>query len=428
MQNSHIRSATSGAAMDTRIVRPKRSPLILAAIVCVVVLCAAGLYWYVLPHGLQVDAADVRIAKVEQGNFRDDVNVRGSAEPLNSVLLDSVEAGRVEEVLLQDGEVVPKGKLLFRLSNPQRSLDLLARQAEYAQQISNLSNLKVAQESRLSDNARRLADLEFALSQAQKKHARNVLLAGQGFLSAAAIEESSDELAQSKRRVEEERVRAAAELKVQGDAINQLTTATERLQSGLALVKEAVEALAVRAPAPGRLTGFHLQVGQAVTMGQEIGRIDDPSKFKLVAKVDEFYLGRIRVGQQGVVRQNNEDFPAKVNTIFPQITDGRFTVELVFDPKQPAMLSPGQNVDLQITLGEPSPAIILPNGAFINTTGGAWVFVVDSSGRRAERRAISIGRRTGSQIEVRSGLKAGEKVIVSDYRNFGSATSLAISQ
>jgi HlyD family secretion protein len=404
----------------------KRAAVIGGVIVLTVALGA--FLWSFVPRGLQVPAQDVRIAAVEKRVFRDDIVVRALAEPLNSVILDSVESGRVEEVIARDGAMVAKGDLLFRLSNPQRNLELLARQAEHAQQISNLANLRLAQEASQSEHRRRLSDLEFALAQGEKQHARNLKLSSQGFISSVALEESHDKVAQQRHAVALERESIAAEVKVKRDALSQLEKASRELSSGLALVGATVEALAVRAPAAGMLTGFRLQVGQTVKTDQHIGRIDDPNRFKLAAQVDEFYLNRVAVGRLGLVKQGDTTWPVTVSTIYPQIKDGRFTVEMVFAKGQPAVLSPGQSLDAQITLGEPAGALILPNGAFVNDSGGAWVFALSANGEDAQRRDVRLGRRSNSQIEVLSGLAPGDKVIISGYAAFGKAERIQLTK
>jgi HlyD family secretion protein len=420
--------AATGAAMDT--VLPKRRGALLARIAAGVVLAAGAAYaaWHFMPRGLQVAAQDVRIASVEQGVFLDDIVVRASAEPLNAVILDSVESGRVEEVFAKDGAMVKKGQLLFRLSNPQRNLELLARQAEHAQQISNLSNLRVAQEAARTDHQRRLSDLEFALAQAEKQHARNTKLAAQGFISGVSVEESADKLAQQRRAFRQESEASDTESRVRRGALAQMDTAIKGLQSGLLLVTATVDALAVRAPVDGMLTGFRLQVGETVKTNQNIGRIDDPNRFKLSALVDEFYLNRVAVGRRASVRQGETSYAAKVSTIYPQIKDGRFTLEIEFTSGQPPVLSPGQSLDAQVTLGEPGKATLLPNGAFLNETGGAWLFVVAPDGETVTRRAVRSGRRSNTQVEVLAGLVPGEKVIVSSYAAFGKFERLQLTK
>lgn len=419
--------AVTGAAMDVAMPK-RRGKLYVRAGVTLALLAAFGAgAWHFMPHGLQVDSADLRLARAASGIFRDDIVVRATAQPLNSIMLDSVESGRVEEVLVEDGQAVDKGQLLFRLSNPLRNLALLERQAEQAQQISNLANLRVAQETSRSEHRRRLSDAEFAVQQAEKQHARNSRLAQQGFISAVALEESADRLAQQRRTLENEQRRFDTEERVRQRGLQQMETAIDGFASGLQLVSATVDALAVRAPAAGMLTDFRLQVGQTVQPNQNIGRIDDPKRFKLSLQVDEFYLSRVTRGLAGSVTQDGKQYPLKVSAVFPQIREGRFTAEMVFTGEQPAVISPGQSLDAQLTLGQPAQALLLPTGAFMNDTGGAWVFVVDRASGRAEKRPVRLGRRNNSHVEVLSGLSAGEQVVISSYGPFGKAEQLQIN-
>ena len=413
--------------MDTIVPRKRGRIITLAVAMSILVALALFALWYWMPRGLQVEGRDLRIATVERGIFRDDIAVRASATPLRAVILDSVESGRVEEVIAHDGQLVDKGQLLFRISNPQRNLELLARQSELAQQISNLSTLRVAEQSDRSDRQRRMDDLTFALEQANKSCARQQRLATQGFISAAALEETCDRRDKAQRALALEQASSAAEDKVRGKALGQLEEAIGGLRAGLRLVEATVDALAVRAPVAGRLTDFRLQVGESIVTGKNVGRIDDPDRFKLLAPIDEFYLSRVTVGRQGSVTQEGRRYPLRVGTVYPQIKDGRFTAELLFTAGQPEVLSPGQSVDAQVTLGEPAPALLLPNGAFVNDSGGAWAFVLTDA-EHAERRPLRIGRRNNAQIEVLAGVKAGERVIVSGYGGFGKSTRLQISQ
>ena len=243
-----------------------------------------------------------------------------------------------------------------------------------------------------------------------------------------ALEESNDRVAQQRRTLAEERASTDTDQRVRRDAITQMEAAIRGLQSGLLLVNATVDALAVRAPVDGMLTGFRLQVGQTVRTDQNIGRVDDPRRFKLAAQVDEFYLNRVGIGRHGSVRHGDRDYPVEVSTVYPQIREGRFTLEMVFAKEQPAVLSPGQSLDAQITLGEPAQALLLPNGAYVNDTGGAWVFVLGRDGQTITRRAIQIGRRSNSQVEIRSGLAQGEQVVISSYAAFGKAERLQLTK
>lgn len=417
----------TGAAMDRPL--PKRRPNYLPFMLGALALAGAiAAILGLLPRGLAVRERDLRIATVQQGLFRDDVLVRANAAPLHTVMLDALETGRVEEVLVSDGTLVNKRDLLFRLSNPQLRLNLVAREADRTQQVSNLSNMRVAMETSQSDHQRRVLDLTYVVAQARRLHARYVALRDSGYISASMFEDSEDKLNQEQQALTDENTRFAIEMHIKRDAIRQMQQAIAQLDSGLQVVNQSIQALAVRAPIAGRLTDFQLQVGEIVQPQQHIGRIDDPDRSKLLADVDEFYLGRVSAGEKGRATADGRDYDVVVSRVFPQVTDGRFAVELLFSGEAPAELNPGESVETRITLGSTTPALILPNDAYLNDGGGTWAFALARDGKSAERRGIHIGRRNNSQVEVTAGLAAGEQVVVSSYSAFGKAARLQISR
>ncbi|HTD28634.1 MAG TPA: efflux RND transporter periplasmic adaptor subunit [Xanthomonadaceae bacterium] len=416
----------SGASMDV-VIPKKRGKQIRAAVVATsfAALFALGL-WLWMPRGLQVEARSVTIATVARGTFEDAVTVRATAESLNSVILDSVESGRVEEVFAHDGTLVKKGDTLFRLSNPERLLELLKGQSDEAQQVSNGLTLRVDLETARTQHRQRTTDLEYAVQKAQRQYKRNQVLAAEKYISNSVLEDSADQLAYQTKLLNEEKLSAAAEIAAKSSAAAQMDQAIAVLQSGLKVASTTVEALTVRAPVAGRLTDFSLQVGETVKPDEHIGRIDDPAHFKLSALVDEFYVNRIHAGASGVVQLDGQSYSVRIGRVFLQIKAGQFEVELLFDGKQPSDLSPGQSVDANIIMGEPSQTLLLPSGTFFNDTGGAWVYVVDRDGETAKRRVIRVGRRGNSQIEILSGLSAGDRVIVSGYAEFGNSGRLQL--
>jgi HlyD family secretion protein len=417
----------SGAAMDQPIARRRLGyrALALGGVAAASGIIAVG---WLIPDGLRVQQGDLRLASVARGLFRNDVLVRAIAAPLHTVMLDALESGRVEEVLVNDGALVKQGELLFRLSNPQLRLELVAREADRAQQISNLSLLRVDLESSQTQHQRRVLDLEYELVQARKLLSRYRVLAREGVIAARSVEETEDLVARHEHALADETARAVVEMRIKRDGIRQMQQAIERLDDGLAVVNDSIEGLAVRAPIAGRLTDFHLQLGEIIKPEQRIGRIDDPTRFKLVARIDEYFLGRVSVGKQGVATAHGRDYQVEVSRVFPQITEGRFIIELLFTADSPSGMNPGQSTDMRITLGESSPALMVPNDAWLNDSGGGWIFVLAPDGRTAVRRAIRIGRRNNSQVEVIEGLEPAERVIVSGYSRFGDTERLQISR
>jgi HlyD family secretion protein len=303
----------------------------------------------------------------------------------------------------------------------------VAREADRAQQISNLSLLRVDIEASETAHQRRVLDLEFELDQARKLLSRYRVLAREGVIAARTVEETQDQIARLERALADEKSRAAVEMRIKRLGLQQMEAAIDRLDAGLSVVNDSIEGLAVRAPLAGRLTDFHLQLGEIIKPEQRIGRIDDPSHFKLVAAVDEYFQGRVAIGKRGVATTGGRDYPIEIARVFPQITAGRFTIELLFDGKSPPGMNPGQSTDTRLTLGESSAALLVPNDSWLNDSGGGWIFVLADDGASAERRAIRIGRRNNTQVEIIAGLAADERVLVSGYARFGKSEHLEVS-
>ncbi len=427
-QVDNSNSDISGAAMDVIVPKRKGVRLWRSIGVAMAVSVIAWPIWKLVPHGLAVKRADMNIVAVSRGMFLDDVVARATAMPLNSVVLDAIAGGRVDEVVVKDGADIRKGTLLFRLSNPQLTLDLLARQSDQAQQISNLSNLRVGLELGRSEAQHRITQQEHELRQAERNYNTNLRLAEHGFISAKALEDTREQLKLARDLLDEYKRNAGIEAKIRSDAMRQMEQSMKNIDAGLGLVTAAVDALNVRAPISGRLADFNLLVGTLVKPGDHIGRIDEPGTFKLEVPVDEFYLNRVSIGLPAYAQINGQKHELAVNRIYPQIKAGRFTLDLNFVGKPPEGIHPGQTVDAHLVLGQPSSALLLPNAAFVNDTGGAWVYVMDSSGNTASKRSIRIGRRNNQQLEVVSGLAEGEQVVVSAYALYSKADRLDISQ
>jgi HlyD family secretion protein len=365
---------------------------------------------------------------VSRGMFLDNVVARATAMPLNSVVLDAVAGGRVDEVLVRDGATVRQGDILFRLSNTDLLLQLLARQADQAQQIANLSNLRVGLELGRSEAQKRITQQEQELRQSERECERSQRLAESGYISQKALEIARDQLKLNQQLLADYKRSAQIESRTRIDAIRQLELSMQKIDGGLRVVMEHVEALNVRAPMSGRLADFDLLVGTLVKAGDHTGRIDEPGTFKLMAPVDEFYLNRVTPGLPAHAQINGNSAELVINRIYPQIKEGRFMVELHFVGAAPDGIHPGQTVDAHLVLGRASQALLLPNAAFVNDTGGNWAYVLDPDGHTASKRVIRIGRRNNQQLEVTSGLKEGEQVVVSSYTLFKNNDRLDISK
>lgn len=430
MSEARAEAPVSGAAMDEVVARKRWGRGRLIGLAVLAAGLAGGLGWWLWqPSGLRVAAGELQIATVAQGSFSDEVILRATVQPAQSVLLDLVEGGRVDEVLARDGDKVKAGQVLMKLSNPQRQLDLLARKSDLAQQYANLSSTREQLEATRSDYRRRLSDLALKLKQQERQYKRDATLAAQGFISTAALEDSRDRLQQYREDYRDEQQSQARELGIKETALRQMQQAQDELNRGTRMAADTLAALSLRAPMDGQLTNFTAQVGSSLKPGERVGRVDSLGRYKLTAQVDEFYLSRVRRGQRATIElDGGQTVGATVSNINPQVQDGHFQAELKFDAQPSTALNAGQGLDGRLMLGRPTQGLVLPTGAFVNDTGGNWAMVLSADGGHAERRAIRIGRRSQTQLEILEGLKAGDRVIVSSYSAFGKYTRLTLQQ
>ena len=420
------REPVSGGAMDKVVERRGISNRIKAGIAAgAIAIAAIGFYAYAPSSSSQTISADrVTVSTVQRGTFDDFLPLRARVTPLLTVFLDSIEGGRVEEVLVEDGATVQKGQLLAVLSNAELQLSVLARQTEVTQQINSLRSQELAlAQTRLADE-RGMYEAKAALDKAERQYAREKALADRGFVARRQFDDTRADLEFNRGRYAVQARTQATDERLQTSQLAQLRQAAASMNSGLALARQNLDSLNLRAPVSGQLSGFSIQVGQSMNRGERIGQVDSPGSNKLIAGVDEFYLGRVQVGQKALIEQNGKNYALKVTKIYPQVRNGQFEVDLQFVGGEPQGLQRGQTLQAKLTLGDPAPALLIPNGSFYNDTGGAWVFVVTDDGSEAVKRQVRLGRRNADFIEVIDGLQPGEKVLTSPYTGFADKDRL----
>ena len=384
---------------------------------------AAGILLLVVLFGLFAPRSDsqsvakdrLTISQVEQGIFEDFLPLRARVAPLLTVYLDAVEGGRVEEMMVEDGAQVVKGQLLAVLSNADLQLSTLARQTEVEQQLNNMRSQELALAQVRSTNQRDLNQAQTDLAKARRQYELYEPLAKRGFVSSKVFRDARDDFTYQTKRLEILRRSVAQDEALQASQLQQLRASAQSLNSGLAIARGSLGQLNLRAPVSGQLSGFSIQLGQSVQQGERVGQIDSAGRSKLEADVDEFYLGRVSVGQTATADVEGKTYRLRVAKVYPQVRNGQFKVDLVFLQTEPESIQRGQTVQLKLTLGDSARAVMIPNGAFFNDTGGNWVFVVDKGGDSANKRAVQLGRRNADYIEVLSGLKPGERIITSSY-------------
>jgi HlyD family secretion protein len=419
-------SAISGGAMDKVVVRKTIDKRILVAGGAAAVLLLVLLFWLFAPRADSQSIARDRltISEVTQGTFEDFLPLRARVTPLVTVYLDAVEGGRVEKKLVEDGAHVVQGQLLAELSNADLQLSTLARQTEVEQQLNNMRSQELALAQTRSTNMRDLNQAEIELAKARRQYELYRPLAKKGFVSSKVVNDARDDLAYQTNRLAILKRSIAQDEQLQTSQLRQLRSAASALNSSLGIARGSLSQLNLRAPVTGQLSGFDIQLGQSLQQGERLGQIDSAGRNKLMADVDEYYLGRVSIGQTATAEMAGKTYRLRVSKVYPQVRNGQFQIDLVFDGPEPQNVQRGQTLQARLTLGDATRAVMIPDGAFFNDTGGQWVFVVDKGGNSATKRQVQLGRRNTDMIEVLGGLRPGERVITSSYSGLLDKTQL----
>lgn len=407
-------------AMDRRIEKTgfQKHKKAIAGAAIALLIGAGGLYLALGGAGGQtVRVAEDRliVSTVSQGQFEDFIPVRGSVEPLTSIFLDSVEGGRVERRFAEAGQFVKAGQPLLELTNTDLQLEVISREAQVIEQLNQLRTVELNLEVSRLNNRQNLVEVEYKLVQLKRTLDRRAELIKSKAISQAQYDEAQDEYTYLQRRRDVLKETQTVTDRLRDEQFGKLKESTGKLQENLEFARRNLDNLIVKAPVDGQLTSLEAEVGQNKTRGERLGRIDRMDGFKVVAQVDEFYLPRLATGQTAEAAIGSGTYMLRVAKIFPQVRDGQFRVELEFAADTPRDIRPGQSLQLRLKLGDTTTALLIPNGAFYQDTGGAWLFVVGPDGQYATKRSVQLGRRNAQVIEVKSGLDKGERVVTSAY-------------
>jgi len=327
---------------------------------------------------------------------------------------------------VEEGAFLEEGQKIIKLDNPNLTLQLMNTQSNFILAESQLSQTRLTFEQNLLYKENQLLDVETRLLNQKRIFETNRALFEKKLCSENEYKSSKEqyEYLQKSRELMMEVLRKDSLTFHQ--LVQQNEANVERSKSYLNLVEEQLAGLTVKSPIKGQLTSLSAEIGQTVGAGYKLGRIDNTDSYKIKAEIDEHYISRVTVGLSGEYELNGERIMLMIKTIYPQIINGKFSVDFVFTGKQPPGIRRGQSVHIKLQLGEPGEALLVGNGGFYSKTGGAWIFILDKSGSEAVRTNIKIGRQNPVYFEVLEGLKEGDRVITSSYENYGNIEKLIL--
>ena len=376
---------------------------------------------------LSVAKADIIISEVKRGEFKEYVRTHGRVMPIEVVHVSPEEGGIVLEKVVEEGSMVKKGDVIVRLSNSALDLQILNAEAELAEKQNLLRNTQVAMQQDLLNNMTELAQLDMDVKRKQRTYEQNERLYGKNLISRETYLQSKEdfELAQKKRTLVGDRLQQDSIYR--SVQMEQMEDNLANMRKNVVLVHQRRDKLDVRSAIDGELGLLDVSLGQSIGAGFKIGQINDLSDFKIQAEIPEHYIDRVVVGQKASFVNDEKKYSIVVRKVYPEVRDGRFRTDFKFEGERPKQMRSGQTYYVNLELGEADESVYIPKGAFFQTTGGNWIFVLDKSGKIAYRRNIKVGRQNPNFYEVEEGLEAGERVVTSGYEAYEEYEKLEIN-
>lgn len=397
-----------------------------AGIVLAVVVLAGMFFYANRGTVVRIDTRMVAVDSVRKGEFKDYVRVVGQVQPISSQQLSPEEGGIVETKFVEEGASVTAGQPILRLRNSNLDLEILNAEANLAEKQNFLRNTQVTMEQDRLNNQTEKIQLDMDVRQKKRTYEQYKRLYADDLVSREDYLKAEEDygLAVEKRRLVAERLRQDSIYR--SIQISQLEDDLENMRRSLAMIRDRRAKLTVCAPVDGELGLLDVELGQSISAGQMVGRINVLSGHKIEAKIDEHYIDRVVPGLSGNFERQDSTFRLLVKKVYPDVRENKFQTDFVFTDKRPDNIRTGQSYYINLELGTPSEGILLPRGAFFSETGGTWIFVLSADGKTAHRRAIRIGRQNPRFYEVLDGLQPGERVVLSGYEQFKNCDKLIL--
>ena len=353
---------------------------------------------------LNVSADKITISTVREGDFQEFIPVTGTVLPKTSYYLDAIQGGIVEQKYIEEGALVKKGENLLKLSNTNVQLNALQQETFAYQQINDARNtrLQIQQNNIQLQNA--LVSAIYQLTNCREIFEREKRIYEKKLDSQQNYEQAYNNYHQALEQEELARRNYEQDSLLGVSQLSQIGSSITRMEQNLRLIRETIDNLTVKAPISGQLTSLNAEIGQSKNPGDQLGVIDALDGFKVRADIDEFYIARVVKGLHASVDLDGQTYHLTVTKVFPEVTNGKFQVDMNFQATVPPGIRRGQTLQIRLQLSERTKALLLARGGFYQTTGGQWVFVLNSSGNLAVKRNISLGRQNPDYFEVVSGL------------------------
>ena len=388
---------------------------------------AAFILWLIFRDDsstLRVNAETLTISEVQAGEFNDYIRISGQVQPMTTVQLSPRESGIVEQIVIEEGAPVKAGDVIIILSNDDLDLEILNSEANLAEKENALRNTMIQMEQEKMLLKLNIVELQTEVARKGRALESQKRLFDDGLIGKEEYMRSEEDYLLYCKKLEVNMAKAEQDSIYRSVQIQQMQESLNNMKLNMERIRLRKENLAVKAPIDGELGLLDVVLGQSVSSGMKIGQINDMDNYKIEVLIDEHYIDRVNPGLTATFERQNETYGATIRKVYPEVRAGKFQADFKFSEEQPANIRTGQTYYLNLQLGQPESAILIPRGTFYQKTGGKWIFVLSPEGDKAVKREIRIGRQNPQYYEVLEGLEPGEKVITSGYDNFGDNNTL----
>ncbi len=366
---------------------------------------------------MRIDRNTVTSGEVIMGEFNDYIRISGQVQPMTTIQISPLEGGVVQEIICEEGSHVRTGEPILRLSNDNLDLQILNSEAELAEKENILRNTMIQMEQqKLSVKQERL-QLQMEVRRKERGYRQQKALYEEKLIARETYLQAEEDYMLAADRLELVRERELQDSLYRSVEIEQMEESLENMRQNMLMIRKRKDNLTIKAPINGELGLLDAVLGQSIASGTRIGQINDLTSYKIEALIDEHYIDRVTPGLEAVFERQEEEFLAVIRKVYPEVREGKFKADFKFSGQQPENIRTGQTYYMNLQLGQPEEAVMIPRGTFFQHTGGRWIYVLSPEGDRAVRREIRIGRQNPQYYEVEEGLRPGETVLVSGYES-----------
>ena len=383
-------------------------------------------YLIVRPNNktLRVDKDTVTISNVVMGEFNDYIRISGRVQPMTTIQLSPQEGGIVEKILIEEGSPVKAGDAILILNNDNLDLQILNSEAELAEKENILRNTQIQMEQQKLDVRQNVLEYGMQVDRLRRAYEQQKALYEDKLIAKEEYLKAEEDYRLAKQKYDLMAERSKQDSLYRGTQIDRMEESLENMQLNMSMIRRRKSNLIVKAPIDGELGLLDVVLGQSIAAGTKIGQINSVGTYKVEAQIDEHYIDRVIAGLEATFERQGETYSTVIRKVYPEVRDGKFKADFKFDGEQPDNIRAGQTYYLNLQLGQPEEAVIIPRGTFYQKTGGKWIYVVNKEGTKAVKREIRIGRQNPQYYEVLEGLEPGEKVITSGYDTYGDSDVL----